>query len=58
MQVLVQQGRLKVGAAQSEAQTLRQEMLGLQLAGKGTEAHDDLAIAVALALWKARAGGC
>ncbi len=56
MQVLVQQGRLKVGARHQEAQALRQEMLGLQLAGKGTEAHDDLAIAVALALWKARAG--
>jgi hypothetical protein len=56
MQVLVQQGRLKVAARSREAETLRREMLGLKLAGKVTEVHDDLAVAVALALWKARAG--
>ena len=57
MQVLVQQGRLKVTARSMEAERLRREMLGLKLAGRGTEGvHDDLAVAVALALWKARAG--
>ena len=56
LQVLVQQERLVVGARCREAETLRQEMWGLKLNGPGTEEHDDLAIAVALAVWKARAG--
>jgi hypothetical protein len=56
LQVLVQQGRLVVPARSREAQTLRRELLGLKLNGPGSEEHDDLAIAVALAVWKARAG--
>jgi hypothetical protein len=58
MQVLAQQGRLVVSARCREAETLRKEMLGLKLNGPGSEAHDDLALAVALALWRAREGGC
>ncbi len=54
--MLVQQGRLVVAARCREAGALRQEMLGLQLNGPGTEEHDDLAIAIALAVWKARMG--
>ena len=56
LQVLVQQERLVVSARCKEAETLRREMLGLKLVGPGSEEHDDLAIAVALAVWKARAG--
>ena len=56
LQVLVQQGRLRVAPGCREAQTLRRELLGLKLVGPGSEEHDDLAIAVALAIWKARAG--
>ena len=56
MQVLVQQERLVVAAGCKEAGTLGREMLGLKMKGPGSEEHDDLAIAVALALWKARAG--
>jgi len=56
MQVLVQQGRLRVASTCREAGTLRREMTGLKLNGRGSEAHDDLALAGALALWKARAG--
>ena len=56
LQVLVQQGRLVVAKGCKEAEALRREMLGLKLKGAGSEEHDDLAIAVALAVWKARAG--
>ena len=56
LQVLVQQGRLVVAAKCKEAETLRRELLGLKLNGPGSEAHDDLVFAVALAVWKARAG--
>ena len=56
VQVLVQQGRLVVAARCRHAETLRRELLGLKLNGPGSEEHDDLAIAVALAIWKARAG--
>ena len=56
MQVIVQQGRLKVAGKSQESETLRREMLGLKAAGPGSEPHDDLALAVALALWKARIG--
>ena len=57
-QVLVQQGRLRIAARCREAATLRREMLGLKLIGHSTsgEVHDDLAVAVAIALWKARTG--
>ena len=56
MQVLAQQGRLQVSGRCKEAGALRKEMLGLKLNGPGSEPHDDLAFAVALALWKAKAG--
>ena len=56
LQVLVQQGRVRVSNQCKEAETLRRELLGLKLVGAGSEEHDDLAIAVALALWRARAG--
>ena len=56
MQVLVQQDRLVVAAGCKEAENLKKEMLGLKLKGPGSEQHDDLAIALALAVWKARAG--
>ena len=39
-----------------EAETLKRELLGLKLVGPGSEEHDDLVIAVALAVWKARLG--
>ena len=56
MQVLVEQGRLKVAGRSKQAETLRREMLGLKGKGPGSEVHDDLAMAVALGLWKARVG--
>ena len=56
VQLLVQQGRLRVAARCKEAETLRRELLGLKLAGGDSGVHDDLALAVALAVWKARAG--
>ena len=56
LQVLVQQDRLVVAARCREAEVLRREMLGLKLKGPGSEEHDDLAIALALAVWKARVG--
>ena len=56
LQVLVQQDRLVVAARCREADVLRREMLGLKLKGPGSEEHDDLAIALALAVWKARVG--
>ena len=56
LQVLVQQGRLVVAADCREAETLKRELLGLKLVGPGSEEHDDLVIAVALAVWKARLG--
>ena len=48
--------RKVVAGRMKEAETLRREMLGLKLKGPGSEEHDDLAIAVALAVWKARLG--
>ena len=45
-----------VAADCREAGTLRRELLGLKLKGPGSEEHDDLAIAVALAVWRARVG--
>jgi hypothetical protein len=54
MQVLIQQGHFRVAAGCKHADTLRRELLGLKLVGPGTEEHDDLAFAVALALWEAR----
>ena len=58
MQVLAQLGRLKIATRCKYAEALRREMLELKLAASAQrgEAHDDLALAVALALWKARAG--
>ena len=56
LQVLVQHGRLTVSSRCRHAETLRRELLGLKLNGPGSEEHDDLAIAVALAVWKARVG--
>ena len=56
MQVLVQQERLVMAAGCKEVEVFRREMLGLKMKGPGSEEHDDLAIAVALALWKARVG--
>lgn len=56
LQVLIQQGRVQVAADCKEAETLWRELLGLKLVGHGSEEHDDLAVAVALAVWKARAG--
>ena len=56
LQVLVQQGRLVVTSRCREAERLRRELLGLKLNGPGSEEHDDLALAVALAVWKARVG--
>ena len=56
VQVLAQQGRLQVAADCREAETLRQELMGLKLEGGDCGVHDDLALAVALAVWKARAG--
>jgi hypothetical protein len=56
LQVLMQQGCLRVAAECREAETLRRELLGLKLVGSGSEEHDDLALALALAVWKARAG--
>jgi hypothetical protein len=56
LQVLIQQGRVRVAADCKERDTLWRELLGLKLVGPGSEAHDDLAVAVALAVWKARAG--
>ena len=58
MQVLVQQGRLKVASRSREAEVLRKEMLEVRLnsSDSGGAGHDDMVIAVALALWKARVG--
>ena len=57
LQVLIQQGRVRVASDCREAETLWRELLGLKLVGPGSrEEHDDLAVAVALAVWKARAG--
>ena len=60
MEVLVQQRKLFVAARGRNAETLRREMLGLKRGsvantGDGGE-YDDLVFAVALALWKAKAG--
>ncbi len=56
VQVLAQQGRLKVARGCREAGALKEELLGLKLTGGDSGVHDDLALAVALAVWKARAG--
>ena len=58
MVVLAQQHRLLFADGLKEARALKRELGSLKLAGgKGsTEVHDDLAFAVALALWKAKIG--
>jgi hypothetical protein len=56
LQVLMQQRCSRMAAGCKEAETLRRELLGLKLVGPGSEEHDDLALALALPVWKARAG--
>ena len=54
MQILVQRERLLIPVRCREAETLRKEMLSLKLTSTTTGEHDDIAFAVALALWKAK----
>ena len=58
LQVAIQENKLVVAANCREAQTLERELMELKLAGtKSSEIHDDMAFAVALAIWKARQAG-
>ncbi|HEY4362798.1 MAG TPA: hypothetical protein VGN17_17650 [Bryobacteraceae bacterium] len=54
VQVLLEEGRLKIHRRLQEADTLARELMGLRMDLKrGSGGHDDLALAVALACWSA-----
>ncbi len=53
LEVLLEAGELKICRRLREAERLVRELEAMRLTGGGGE-HDDLAFAVALAVWRAR----
>jgi len=55
LQMMIQAGELEIAWGCRHGEELQRELVHLQLSGKDREEPDDLAIALALACWKARA---
>jgi len=54
LQVMIQAGELELVHGYRHGEELERELVHLQLQGKDGEESDDLAMALALACWKAR----